>query len=104
MTNSDVEISSQPLRGSWWSRTGSNRRPPECHSGALPAELQPHDLQPLLITHDALGCAVPFFLDFLAVFFLPVRVRPPLPRPPRSWAIRLSMISLRRSMVDLTIA
>src|SRR4051812_45386384 len=25
----------------WWSRTGSNRRPPECHSGALPAELRP---------------------------------------------------------------
>ena len=31
----------------WWSRTGSNRRPPECHSGALPAELRPltHDLE-----------------------------------------------------------
>ena len=27
----------------WWSRTGSNRRPPECHSGALPIELRPHD-------------------------------------------------------------
>ena len=26
----------------WWSRTGSNRRPPECHSGALPTELRPH--------------------------------------------------------------
>ena len=26
----------------WWSRTGSNRRPPECHSGALPIELRPH--------------------------------------------------------------
>ena len=25
----------------WWSRTGSNRRPPECKSGALPAELRP---------------------------------------------------------------
>ena len=24
-----------------WSRTGSNRRPPECHSGALPTELRP---------------------------------------------------------------
>jgi hypothetical protein len=23
----------------WWSQTGSNRRPPECKSGALPAEL-----------------------------------------------------------------
>ena len=27
---------------SWWSRSGSNRRPPECHSGALPIELRPH--------------------------------------------------------------
>jgi hypothetical protein len=27
---------------SWWSRTGSNRRPLECHSSALPAELRPH--------------------------------------------------------------
>src|SRR5690554_501864 len=26
----------------WWSQTGSNRRPPECKSGALPAELWPH--------------------------------------------------------------
>ena len=26
----------------WWSRTGSNRRPLECHSSALPAELRPH--------------------------------------------------------------
>src|SRR6266436_9511627 len=26
---------------SWWSWSGSNRRPPECKSGALPAELQP---------------------------------------------------------------
>ena len=25
----------------WWSRTGSNRRPPECKSGALPTELRP---------------------------------------------------------------
>ena len=28
-------------RGGWWSWSGSNRRPPECKSGALPAELQP---------------------------------------------------------------
>ena len=26
----------------WWSRSGSNRRPPECKSGALPTELWPH--------------------------------------------------------------
>jgi hypothetical protein len=28
-------------RGKWWSRTGSNRRPPACKAGALPAELRP---------------------------------------------------------------
>jgi hypothetical protein len=27
----------------WWSRTGSNRRPPACKAGALPAELRPLD-------------------------------------------------------------
>ena len=25
----------------WWSRSESNRRPPECKSGALPTELRP---------------------------------------------------------------
>ena len=28
----------------WWSQAGSNRRPPECKSGALPSELWPHTL------------------------------------------------------------
>ena len=27
---------------SWWRMTGSNRRPPACKAGALPAELIPH--------------------------------------------------------------
>ena len=27
----------------WWSRSGSNRRPLECHSSALPTELRPHE-------------------------------------------------------------
>ena len=31
-----------PLDTLWWSRTGSNRRPPACKAGALPAELRPH--------------------------------------------------------------
>ena len=26
----------------WWSVSGSNRRPPACKAGALPAELTPH--------------------------------------------------------------
>ena len=33
----------RPLNtSSWWRRTGSNRRPPACKAGALPAELRPH--------------------------------------------------------------
>src|SRR5215813_13627490 len=32
-----------PLLTTWWSWSGSNRRPPECKSGALPAELQPQN-------------------------------------------------------------
>ena len=35
-------LSYRPSIGTaWWSWSGSNRRPPECKSGALPAELQP---------------------------------------------------------------
>jgi hypothetical protein len=30
-----------PLRPNWWSQPGSNRRPPACKAGALPAELWP---------------------------------------------------------------
>ncbi len=30
-----------PAVGPWWSQTGSNRRPPACKAGALPAELWP---------------------------------------------------------------
>src|SRR5512140_1802053 len=29
-------------RDNWWRLTGSNRRPPACKAGALPAELNPH--------------------------------------------------------------
>ena len=30
------------VRLKWWSLSGSNRRPPACKAGALPAELRPH--------------------------------------------------------------
>jgi hypothetical protein len=30
-----------PCCGPWWRRSGSNRRPPACKAGALPAELRP---------------------------------------------------------------
>ena len=35
------QLSYRPMSAYWWSWSGSNRRPPECKSGALPAELQP---------------------------------------------------------------
>ena len=34
----------------WWSWTGSNRRPSECHPDALPTELQPHNQSDLIIS------------------------------------------------------
>ena len=35
----------------WWSRSGSNRRPPECKSGALPTELRPQKkVRPIIQT------------------------------------------------------
>ena len=37
------QLSYRPMY--WWSWSGSNRRPPECKSGALPAELQPLKFQ-----------------------------------------------------------
>ena len=32
----------------WWRMTGSNRRPPACKAGALPAELIPQDSDALI--------------------------------------------------------
>ena len=32
------------VRSNWWRYAGSNRRPPACKAGALPAELYPHIL------------------------------------------------------------
>ena len=41
----------------WWSQAGSNRRPPACKAGALPAELWPPDLSffRLAALHFVLG-------------------------------------------------
>jgi hypothetical protein len=59
-----VELPTSPLSGvrssqlsyrpglNWWSWSGSNRRPPECKSGALPAELQPLVSDWWLVTGD----------------------------------------------------
>lgn len=35
----------------WWRRTGSNRRPPACKAGALPAELRPHQVMTIRQYH-----------------------------------------------------
>ena len=44
--NSDLEKTKPKPDGLrlnfWWRMTGSNRRPPACKAGALPAELIPH--------------------------------------------------------------
>ena|ERR1700723_647697 len=39
----------------WWSWSGSNRRPPECKSGALPAELQPLNSGPWFVVRGSRG-------------------------------------------------
>src|SRR5690606_10563906 len=39
--NLALRMTTHPLDTKWWSRTGSNRRPPACKAGALPAELRP---------------------------------------------------------------
>ena len=40
---SELDRLDQPPRPTqtWWSQTGSNRRPPACKAGALPTELWP---------------------------------------------------------------
>ncbi len=47
----------------WWSRTGSNRRPPECHSGALPTELRPQSEGFGALTHLEADCFPPWDAD-----------------------------------------
>ncbi len=37
-------VASRAAAKRWWSQAGSNRRPPECKSGALPSELWPPGL------------------------------------------------------------
>ena len=41
LTTSSLDATATHERRHWWSWSGSNRRPPECKSGALPVELQP---------------------------------------------------------------
>src|SRR5438552_4773519 len=40
-TCSGSGVGEQEPAESWWSQAGSNRRPPHCERGALPAELWP---------------------------------------------------------------
>jgi hypothetical protein len=43
----------EPDDPSWWSQTGSNRRPPACKAGALPTELWP--LQGIVVWLELVG-------------------------------------------------
>ena len=52
----DFDSSLKPPLKKWWRMTGSNRRPPACKAGALPAELIP--LWPL-ISGAWLRCSFP---------------------------------------------
>jgi hypothetical protein len=36
---------------SWWTWPGSNRRPPACKAGALPAELHAHSFNLFILIH-----------------------------------------------------
>ena len=39
----------------WWSLSGSNRRPPACKAGALPAELKPRSRSPFQALEQMVG-------------------------------------------------
>jgi hypothetical protein len=39
--NANLVHADKQIHPAWWSQTGSNRRPPACKAGALPAELWP---------------------------------------------------------------
>src|SRR5687767_6875401 len=45
----------------WWSRWGSNPRPPHCERGALPTELLPHTVKAGIIRHLPSVCQVAHF-------------------------------------------
>jgi hypothetical protein len=66
---SDPPISDLLISDLWWSQTGSNRRPPACKAGALPAELWPREIASSVIRwwarddsnvrpHPYQGCAL----------------------------------------------
>src|SRR5690606_25151269 len=51
-------------RKSWWLMTGSNRRPPACDAGALPAELisrSPCEARNLRIAQHQVNTGIEFF-------------------------------------------
>jgi hypothetical protein len=59
----------------WWSRRGSNPRPPHCERGALPAELLPHTFRGRIIRHLrrlAKLRGMPRFLPQFCLTFSPI--------------------------------
>ncbi len=79
-----LTAASRSLCEGWWSQTGSNRRPPECKSGALPTELWPHLVE--IMKNEAVKEQAKFILyDQLQ----------PVPRGPRrTWNVWDSTISV----------
>jgi hypothetical protein len=55
MRSSHLSYRPGSLEPTWWSWSGSNRRPPECKSGALPAELQPLNSGPWFVVRGSRG-------------------------------------------------
>ena len=55
----------------WWSQAGSNRRPPACKAGALPAELWPRDL-----SFFGLALLQPSFSQSCTRLYTPSFIRP----------------------------
>jgi hypothetical protein len=49
----------EPEVPSWWSQTGSNRRPPACKAGALPTELWPRPGEQQSEVGNQTGASVP---------------------------------------------
>src|SRR5215475_3880346 len=60
----------------WWTRPGSNRRPPRCERGALPAELLAHGRHKQLVNYDTSSVReFPFLSDVSACLFDDLRGR-----------------------------
>lgn len=53
---------------SFWRRSGSNRRPPQCHCGALPTELRPRRIILNVLQYLLIKASI-FFLFYFYFYF-----------------------------------